>query len=255
MKIEDYLRSRVKVKLPYMGTVASVMVTYERPGLLTETVESYMASQEDPPPLVVFDDGSKSDAKRKELEWARTRNVIVMELDHHGFITTWKQAFRWAIRMFYHRAKGLILLEDDLSFAKGWVDVLVKMHDGAIDAGLVPGAMSCLRAHDEPQNAVVSLRGVEAYQSMMHGFQVNLVPIEVILRDDVFDESEKASRAGHHGIDVHWLGNMSHRLGRTNFVSMQSWVAHEGGSASVVEGQGYRSFKHRGFNLVNELER
>jgi hypothetical protein len=177
-----------------------------------------------------------------------------MELKHTGFINTWKQAFGWAHRMFLHRVGGLVLLEDDLVFAKGWLDTLVKMHDGAIDAGHLPGAMSCLRVHNEPQNAVVSLNGVDAYQSMMHGFQVNLVPFEVILREDVFDESEKAARGGGHGIDVHWLGNLSHRLGRKNFVSMQSWVAHEGWNRSVVEGQGYGSFKHRGFNLVKGLE-
>ena len=125
MKVEDYLKSKVVVKPPYMGRVASMMVTYERPGLLTKTVASYMASHNDPPPLVVFDDGSTSDEKIRELAKVRNMGAIVMEMKHTGFIDTWEQAFEWAHRMFLNRAKGLVLLEDDITFAKGWLDVLM----------------------------------------------------------------------------------------------------------------------------------
>jgi len=251
MKVGEH--RRVQDKPSGISRVVSLMATYERPGMLTATVKSYLTSDPNPPHLIVFDDGSQSDAKQKELKVVRTLGVTVMELEHAGFITTWRRAFNWAARSLSSQVDGLVLLEDDLSFAKGWLDVLKRMHNGVYTLGLKPGAMSCLRVHSVPQNTVVNLNGIEAYQSMMHGFQVNLVPFEVILRWDIFEESEAAARAGQHGIDVHWLGNLSHRLGLTNFVSMQSWVAHEGARASIVTGQGYKSFEHRGYNLVEEL--
>lgn len=250
MKVGEH-RVVEKVREPELGSLVSLMVTYDRPGMLWETARSYFGSGL-VPELVVFDDGSEVYGKDEELAAVEAMGARVVRFAHSGFIGTWRKAFEWA-RANCGRESGFVLLEDDLSFAPGWVDVLRRMREGAVDMGLKPGAMSCLMSHGEPQSVVVGLRGVEAYQSMMHGFQVNLVPLEAILRGDVFEEAAAASAAGRHGLDVHWLGLLSHRLGMTNFVSMESWVAHEGNGRSVVAGQGYRSFESRGYNLVEAL--
>jgi hypothetical protein len=250
MKVGEHKRIE-RAGVPELGVVAAMMVTYDRPGMLLGTVRSYFASG-DVPELVVFDDGSGAEGKDEELREVASLGAVVMRMGHSGFIGTWRKAFEWA-REVRRDAAGFVLLEDDLRFAPGWVGVLRRMHGGAADRGLKPGAMSCLMAHGEPQGVPVLLRGVEAYQSMMHGFQVNLVPREAVLREDVFEEAARASAAGRHGLDVHWLGLLSHRLWMTNFVSTSSWVSHEGAGRSVVAGQGYRSLESRGDNLVEAL--
>lgn len=251
MKVGEHERPEKK-RVPELVRLMSLMVTYNRPGMLTETVRSYFASG-DMPALVVFDDGSNVEGKDAELDAVSDMGVAVVRYPHCGFISTWRKIFDGYGRS-KRSADGIILLEDDLRFAPGWLDILLRMYEGAADKGWKPGAMSCLMAHDVPQSAVVELRGVEAYQSMMHGFQVNLVPREAILRMDVFEEAERRSAKGRHGIDVHWLGLLSHMLGMVNFVSTRSWVSHEGAKSSVVAGQGYRSFESRGNNLVEFLK-
>ena len=148
---------------------------------------------------------------------------------------------------------GLVLLEDDLSFASGWMGILERMYEGAADLGFMPGAMSCLRVHEMPQGKIINLRGVEAYQSMWHGFQVNLMPWEVIENEKLIQLAAEQTLRKKHGIDVYLLGGISDRMGRTNFISIESWVAHEGVGRSLVESQGYKSFQRRGYGLVEEL--
>lgn len=241
------------VALPPMGRVAALMSTYERTGMLERTVRSFLAATPGVP-LTVFDDGSPSAAKRDELVRVEGFGVTVVRLGRGGFVSTWLEAFAWS-RGVLEGFGGVVALEDDLSFAPGWLDVLRRMHDGAIGGGLMPGAMSCLRVHELPQGKVVELGGVEAYQSMGHSFQVNLFPMAVACDVDLLAESAGYAIRGRHGIDVHLVGLMSHRRGRTSFVSMRSWVAHEGFSDSVVASQGYRPLKIRGYELVEALRR
>lgn len=257
MKVEDYIRAkadRPKRKVRPLGHIEALMITHERPGLLTETVKSFQEKTSGVQ-LTVFDDGSESDAKKEELANLDGDSVIVFRFPKAGFIGTWMAALDVARMTFGDEPGGVILLEDDLSFASGWVEVLGRMYEGAADLGLMPGAMSCLRPHDRPQGAILDLGGVKAYQSMAHGFQVNLVPWEVIQNKELIEAAAEEARKGKHGLDVYLLGMISDRMGRTNFVSMESWVAHEGAGASLVEAQGYRSLKHRGIGLVDELRR
>ena len=254
--MEDHIRQRAESptrKARELGRIEAMMITHERPGLLAATVRSFQSRTMDAS-LTIFDDGSESKEKRSELDKVELSGVRVIRLPKAGFITTWMSAFEWA-RQTMKDVGGVVLLEDDLSFAFGWLDVLRKMYEGTVDLGWVPGAMSCLRVHEVPQAKVVNLRGIEAYQSMGHSFQVNLMPWEIILAKNMIEGAEKDARRGYHGLDVYLLGAISHQLGRINFMSVRSWVAHEGVDASVVEGQGYRSFRHRGYGLVNELRR
>lgn len=253
MKVEDYIagKSEAKPEPKKLGMVVAMMATYERAGMLTRTVESFARTAPDVP-LTVYDDGSETLNKKAELQHLEAEGVEIVRLPHGGFVSLWMKALEDAASV---GAEGFVLLEDDLSFAPGWLDVLRRMHDGAMAMGRKPGAMSCLRVHSEPQGVPVVLGGVEAYQSMMHGFQVNLVSREAVLRRDVLEEAARRSAEGSHGIDVNWIGLLSHRLGMMSYVSMRSWVAHEGSGTSVVKGQGYRSFEHRGFELVDSLTR
>jgi len=257
MKVEDYIRLKAaepRRKARELGRIEALMITHERPGLLTKTVKSFLEKTPGMQ-LTVFDDGSESAEKKRELEQLDGESVIVFRLPRRGFIDTWVAAWEVARLTFGDEPGGLILLEDDLSFAGGWMDTLRTMYEGAADLGFMPGAMSCLRPHDRPQGMILDLGRVKAYQSMAHGFQVNLMPWEVIANEEMIEKAAEEARRGKHGIDVYLLGAISDRMGRTNFVSMESWVAHEGAEVSLVEAQGYRSLKHRGIELVPELRR
>ena len=236
-----------------LGDIVSLMVTFERPGILRSTVASYMASH-NAPQLFVFDDGSQSAEKKAELRDVSGIGATVSMLEHRGFIGTWRYVFEWAASVLPD-VEGFVLLEDDLSFSMDWISVLRRMHDGATKQGFKPGAMTCLRIHPEVNLPILNLDGVEAFQTMYHGFQVNLIPRDVIRRLDLLIEAEKMSQRCKLGRchDVYWLGLLSHCLGRTNFMSVWSWVAHEGNQQSVVETQGYNALKTRGIELVDEL--
>lgn len=256
MKMEDYIKAkqdRHRRSLRPLGAVEAMMITHERTGLLEATVRSFKAKTPDMP-LTVFDDGSSSDEKRLELGRIVNLGVNVLLFPKAGFVATWLRAFEWMRRAKSYLG-GVILLEDDLSFATGWDDVLRRMYEGAADLGYQSGAMSCLRVHDVPQARVLSLRGVDAYQSMGHSFQVNLMPWEVIENKAMIDQAAEETKRGKHGLDIYLLGAISDRMGRTNFMSTESWVAHEGINKSLVVGQGYRSLTHRGRGLVAELRR
>ena len=148
---------------------------------------------------------------------------------------------------------GVVLLEDDLLFAHGWDNTMLKMAKGVEKLGLSPGSMTCFRCHEEPQAEIHDLCGVRGYQSMQHGFQVNMVPVGIFKHLHVFEEAAQNSEKGDHGIDIWFIGGMSHRLGLTSFMSEQSWVAHTGAGRSIAGGQGYVSFKGVGFELVHGL--
>jgi hypothetical protein len=209
-------------------------------------------------PVLIVDDGSTSIEKRDELAAIVDDKVVVWPQPHQGFIDLWlgvmKLASEGGLPFMSGKPEAMVLLEDDLLFASGWLQTLQEMAQGAVDAGYKPGAMSCLRVHDEPQAGVVELNGIEAYQSMGHSFQVNYIPAAVVARFDVVEQAAERARAGSHGLDIWWIGGIADRLWRTSFISMQSWVAHMGLDDSVVAGQGYRSFNHHGHNLVPELQ-
>ena len=183
------------------------------------------------------------------------RGIYVQRLTHRGFAEMWRAAFEMARNESTPDWDSLILLEDDLMFAKGWLETLQAMQRGIASLGLKQGMTSCFRPHRKPQGVVVNLDGVEAYQSMGHSWHVNMVPKAVLGRMDVFEEAlsqVKGSKSGQ-GIDLYYPGLLSHRLGLTSFVSMQSWVAHRGVDKSVVRDQGYLACQHPGVNLVEEL--
>ena len=253
MKIDDYIREREKRPLRRareLGAVQALMLTHERPGLLSETVASFNKTASIS--LTVIDDGSESVEKKAELDRLEAEGTTIWRFSKGGFVNTWVRALGRA-RGSMRDVGGLVLLEDDLSFAKGWMCILRRMYEGAADLGYMPGAMCCLRPHEEIQAKKIVLDGVDAYQSMWHGFQVNLMPWEVIENEKLIQLAAEQTLRKKHGIDVYLLGGISDRMGRTNFISIESWVAHEGVGRSLVESQGYKSFQRRGYGLVEEL--
>lgn len=256
MPIVGSHEKRVEEVLTPRRIAMAVVLTHERPGYLTRTLESLRKAS---PWLkvVVYDDGSDSDEKLEELQFVEENGYHVNYGVHRGFVRTWMQVFfdiSRGIDNVYDRSDGIVLLEDDLIFAKGWDGVLLAMAAGVEALGLRPGAMTCFRCHGEPQNPLVNLNGVMAYQTMQHGFQLNMFPAWVFDERKMLEEAADNSENGEHGIDIWLMGLMAHRLGLTSFMSEQSWVAHVGASQSLVESQGFRSFKGVGYNLVKEFE-
>ena len=233
----------------------AVILTYERPGLLTATIDSLRAASPDLR-FVIYDDGSESQEKKDELKaiWERG-GISVSEEPHRGLIRSWVKIFGDFVSWSFKPTDGIVLLEDDLLFAKGWDDTLLKMAQGTAALGLKPGAMTCLRCHETPQSQVLNLNGVEAYQSMQHGFQVNLIPAYVFNKHWFYEEAAKNAEAGRHGIDVWFVGGLSHRLGLTSMMSCESLVAHVGAGNSIAGKQGFESFNGMGYNLPPELLR
>lgn len=233
----------------------AVMLTYERPGLLTETLRSLKAASPDLW-VVVYDDGSESEEKLEELKEVEANGVHVNREPHRGLVRTWMKVFfdlSCGLDNVYIDEEGVILLEDDLLFAPGWDETLLRMGKGVAELGLNPGAMTCFRCHKEPQGPIVELNGVRAYQSMQHGFQVNMVPLGIFRDLSVFEEAAQNSEKGEHGIDIWFIGGLSHRLDMTSFMTEQSWVAHTGACNTIAGRQGYASFKGYGHNLVHCL--
>jgi len=254
MKVGEHKKEERKPKGCACERPVALMVTHERPGFLLATVGSFWRSAPHLH-LYVFDDGSTSPDKEDELELVRETGAEIIRLPHMGFAETWLQAFHFAKRNLI-AYDSLVLLEDDIIFAEGWLDVLSRMQRGIHDMGFEQGFTSCLRPHLNPQSRVVELDGIRAYQSMAHTWHVNMLPFEVLERMDVIEESVDEVRKSTmgRGLDVYLVGNLAHRLKRLSFVSMESWVGHMGFAHSLVASQGFENCKHPGVNLVGELD-
>jgi hypothetical protein len=236
--------------------IGAVMLTYNRAGFLSATVESFRKTTD--MRLYIYDDGSDTGDKLRELDAIEETydNIVIYREPHRGLVRTWRKVFydfAATIDLVNTGDEGIVLLEDDLLFAEGWDQTLLTMAKGCADKGLKPGAMTCFRCHDEPQAQIIDLNGVKAYQTMQHGFQINMVPLWVLGQNEFLDECVERSESGQHGIDIWFIGGMADKLGLTSFMSEESWVAHVGANRSVAEGQGYRSFKGVGYNLVHGL--
>ena len=256
MKVEDYIATRQVEKpkgCPCEKPVA-LMLTYKRPGLLLGAVESFLKTA-DGIPLHVFDDGSEDGVKDVELNCVEEYGVKVHVMLHRGFALSWLNMLK-LVKETMKDYDSVVMLEDDIVFAKGWLDVLVRMQKGINELGMKQGMTTCFRPHERPQSAIVDLQGVKAYQSMAHTFHANMMPMEILDRMDVLEQSvdEAVKSKMGHGIDVYWVGNLAHRLNRVSFISEQSWVAHVGIKRSLVEAQGFGPCRHSGVNLVKELE-
>lgn len=233
----------------------AMLLTHERTGMLTKTLASLRAAS----PLlrvIVYDDGSQSDEKQAELDAVEASGVTVHREPKRGLVRTWMKIFSDIVEgvgSAYDLDAGIVLLEDDLLFAGGWDDVLLRMARGVHSLGLQPGAMSCFRCHYDIQSEIRDLGGIRAYQSMQHGFQVNLLPAWVFTQTDFLEEAVRNSENGMHGIDIWFIGGLAHRLGLTSFVSEMSWVAHTGAGQSIAEESGYVPFEYEGYELVEGL--
>ena len=231
--------------------VVAVLLTYERAELFLRTVESFRDKSGDLP-LLVFDDGSTEPSKVAALVQAECDSFTSVErMPRRGLVDSWVGVLDTARTA---DVENLVLLEDDLVFATGWLDVLERMQGGVRDIGFKPGAMTCFRCHAEAQSEIRDLRGVRAYQSMYHAFQVNMIERAVLDRFDVVEEAAKKTKEQYPGFDIYFLGLLSHRLRRINFCSMESWVGHTGVGNSVTALGGKLSFAHRGYGLVQELQ-
>lgn len=257
MKVEDYIKNRQSEVVPRCECKKPIalMLTYNRPGLLIGSVNSFFNTTQGIP-LYIFDDGS--DDPNKSVEFSclvKRENVEVRIMPHRGFARSWLEILR-LVKGGLGDYDSVITLEDDIIFASGWLDVLQKMQSGMADLGYAQGMTTCFRPHRNLQSSLVDLRGVKAYQSMAHTFHVNLFPMALLDRFDILEESveESLKSKSKHGIDVYWVGNISHRLGRVNFISEQSWIAHVGFS-SMVKKEGFTACMHGGINPVKEIER
>jgi hypothetical protein len=192
-----------------------------------------------------------------ELRTMEACRTPVTKMPHQGFARAWQQILTETKSVFGSLHDSVIMLEDDIVFAEGWLETLQSMQRGIAARGLRQGCASCFRPHLEPQSKVVELGGVPAYQSMAHTWHANLMPMSVLDNMEVLTESVDevlASRRGL-GLDVYYVGNLAHRLNRTSFVAMESWVAHRGYKNSLVSKQGFGNCQHPGVNLVSELSR
>jgi len=254
VKVGEHRQKKKKPKGCSCERPAAMMVTHERPGFLMATVTSFLVTAPDTH-LYVFDDGSETKEKLTELNTVKSLGVEVVKFPHRGFAETWLDAFRYAKENFV-AYDSLVMLEDDIVFAQGWLDVLAKMQRGIAELGFKQGFTSCLRPHLRPQSNVVELNGVEAYQSMAHTWHVNMVPFELVEKINIIEDSVKEVKKSTRGLglDVYLVGNLAHRLKRVSFVAMQSWVGHMGFNHSLVASQGFGSCKHPGVNLVEELQ-
>jgi hypothetical protein len=254
MKVGEHEKTD-KPKPCMCDSPVAYMVTYERPGLLSLAVDSFLETTRGQVDLNVLDDGSMSADKSEELMRVARRGIYVRRLEHRGFARMWHAALMDA-RLERNGYDSIIMLEDDIIFARGWLEVLQAMQRGIGVLGHAQGLTTCFRPHESPQSALVDLGGVRAYQSMAHTWHVNMLPIEVLERMDVFEEAlaEVEKSKSRHGLDVYYTGLLAHRLSRVSFISEQSWVAHTGTRRSIVKGQGYRECRHCGINPVTELQ-
>lgn len=250
MKVGEHKRL-VPEKMPVPGSFMAAMLTHERPGMLTRTVHSYLSKTDIP--LVVFDDGSGSQEKCDELSDIG-KEVEVVLLRHGGFCQSWLYILKWMRQC--RKEDAFVLLEDDLLFAEGWMDVMKTMQRGLIDLYFRPGALTCLCYQEEPQGQLFEFGEVKAYQNTFHGFQANLVSRELVEREDIINQAAEEVRSGpgRFGFDKHWMQGIMHRLHAINLTCTRSWVRHIGASSSLVAKQGYQSFDHPGYHLVPELE-
>jgi hypothetical protein len=240
-----------KVKPPFPRRIARVAVlTYERPGLLSETIER-LRLESPGLDIVVYDDGSQMAGKLLELSYVERGGVKVVRMPHEGFLASWRKVI--ALMGDLEDNDGVVLMEDDVLVAPKWDQTLLSMAAGTSAMGFKPGAMTCLRCHDVPQSEVVELNGVLAYQSMGHGFQVNLFPAWVLKQTEVVDKA--FAMAGRNGFDVWLIALLSDVLGLVSFSSNYSWAAHLGAGCSSIEALGSRSFQGVGVDLMPGLAR
>lgn len=250
MKVEDHVRrkeradaerrpARLRLR-PYFA-----MLTYERPGMLTSTVASFM----DATPgavLNVFDDGSESTLKADELAAVEKTGTVVHRMTHGGVGPGWQRTIEAA-----RDAEGcdcVVLMEDDLRFSVSWLDVLARMYTAAGDK---VGFVSCFRAHSEVKGSLVELDGVEAFYVPFNTFQVNLASQEFLKELDLKTASDAAERE-RTGIDYH-LFPQAKRLGRKCIVSARSYVAHIGARDSGARKAGYAYYPFLAVNPVYEV--
>lgn len=248
MKIEDHVRIKERANEERksgrnLKKPVFVMVTYERPGMLTSTVDSFVETTPGAE-LHVFDDGSSSLSKKMELDWMENSGVKVHRLVHGGVGHCWKNAMEFA------RDSGAdcaVMMEDDIRFSVSWLDVLTRMF---VVAGENVGFVSCFRSQGD-DGKVELLDGIEAFRVNFCTSQTNMVSSEFLGKLDIVDAARKADE-NKTGVDYH-LFPQSVKMGRTNWMSVRSYVSHYGGNKSIARGHGYNNYPFMGMNRVYEL--
>lgn len=256
MLVEEYIRKKERAeeeRKPARGRINPLilMVTYERPGVLTATLDSFFKAT---PGYVlhVLDDGSPSDEKNEELNKVQKRGVIVHRMPHRGIGPTWMEIFRFA-KANVSGHDSVIFLEDDLEFSVSWLDVMASMLLGAVEQGYKVGMMTCFRAYEVAKN-VVTVGGIEVFEPENNSFQANIFLPELLDSMDVMDEAAKEAEAEKWGIDKRLCENIRSKMGRVNFSSVRSYIKHTGGRTSIARKHGYVYYPFDGCNLVQELK-
>lgn len=222
---------RVQNIAPRISKIGLVAVlTYERPGLLTQTIESLLKTGTFN--IRIYDDRSQSPEKRDELLSLQDRyGFSIYYLPFHSPGESWLEAIKLINSDDIPQRDGVVLVEDDLLFRKDWDKTLLSMADGAYFQGFNVGMCSVFRHNPTTPSAPVTLNGIEAYRSVFHTFQCNLIHVDVLKKIDLLYLGKELGKS-QHGVDTHLVGWLSHN-GYTNFICAESWVAHMGVGESI----------------------
>jgi glycosyltransferase involved in cell wall biosynthesis len=118
-------------------SIPIVMTTYERVEYLYSTLESLEKSGADLAEFVIFDDGSSSPEKRKQLSGvAYLTDSIAKNL---GSYLNCVRAITWAF--FSSSSQYVFYIQDDVEFSRGWYDEAERVGRG-IDIGGRLGILS-----------------------------------------------------------------------------------------------------------------
>jgi len=261
MLVEEYIRQKERAEFErkpsrHRINPLMLMVTYERPGALTATLDSFFNTTSGMV-LHVLDDGSSSDEKKAELDKVETRGVMVHRMPHRGIGPTWMEIFRFA----KENASGhdsVVFLEDDLRFSVSWLDVMASILLGSIEKGYKTGMVTCFRAYDDACwecKQVEVVGGVEVFRPENNSFQANIFLPELLDNMGMMDEAAMRAESEGWGIDKQLCQDMREKMGRVNFCSVRSYIEHTGcgRNPSIAREHGYVCYPFRGFNLVHEL--
>jgi hypothetical protein len=252
MKVGDYIRVKERaeferVPAKHLIKPLFLMSTYERPGLLSKTVESFLERENLTPraAINVFDDGSKSKDKATELDYVEQLGVTLHRWGHKGILGMWMEALSFARRQSGYDC--VVLMEDDISFSGVWLDVLASLMSENL------GMASCFRFHtDVVQSEVVNR--IEVFRVKWCSFQATLMPMSLVQQSEIFKRAALKSERSHTGMDV-GLSEVVTEMGRPMYVTARSYVIHTGYKDSIARRHGYRCLPVRGVNLVYELEK
>lgn len=246
MKVEDFIRQKERaeferVPAKHLIKPLFLMSTYERVGLLSKTIKSFL--KYDKSVVHIIDDGSEMEGKTAELDYVESLGMNIHRLKHRGIAGMWQYAINFAREQTGYDC--VVIMEDDILFSSAWLDVLASLMGNNL------GMASCFRFHtDIPTTEIVNR--IEVLRVKRCSFQATLVPMDVIRQS--LEDAVLISERDKVGFDV-GLSEMIAKSGREMFVTARSYVSHVGYNNSIAGKHGYKYLPIRGVNLIYELEK